>query len=53
MIHWPTGLDAEAFLARYWQKHPLLLRAALPGFSSPLDGHELAALACEADVEYV
>jgi 50S ribosomal protein L16 3-hydroxylase len=51
MIHWPMGLDAEAFLARYWQKHPLLLRAALPGFSSPLDGHELAALACEADVE--
>jgi 50S ribosomal protein L16 3-hydroxylase len=51
MIHWPKGLDAEAFLARYWQKHPLLLPGALPDFHSPLDGDELAGLACEEDVE--
>jgi len=51
MIVWPKGLDAETFLARYWQKHPLLLPAALPDFLSPLDGHELAGLACDADVE--
>jgi 50S ribosomal protein L16 3-hydroxylase len=51
MICWPNGLDAEAFLAGYWQKRPLLLPAALPDFHCPLSGDELAGLACEADTE--
>ena len=51
MIRWPNGLDAEAFLAGYWQKRPLLLPAALPDFLCPLNGDELAGLACEADTE--
>lgn len=51
MIHWPDALDSERFLKDYWQKSPLLLRGAIPGFSSPLSADELAGLACEADVE--
>jgi len=47
----PEGLDAEQFLHTYWQKQPLMMRGALPGFSSPLDPSELAGLACEAEIE--
>ena len=45
------GLSPAEFLARHWQKRPLLIRAAFPGFTSPLDGDELAGLACDPDVE--
>lgn len=44
-------IDASEFLQRYWQKKPLLVRNALPGFESPLDADELAGLACENGVE--
>ncbi|TGD75362.1 cupin domain-containing protein [Mangrovimicrobium sediminis] len=44
-------LDREDFLARYWQREPLLLRNALPGFTPPLDAGELAGLAMEDEVE--
>ncbi|MDD3354587.1 MAG: cupin domain-containing protein, partial [Zoogloea sp.] len=27
------GLTAEEFLAEYWQKKPLLIRQAVPGFT--------------------
>lgn len=48
----PLGaLTPAAFLHDYWQKRPLLVRAAFPGFGSALDGDELAGLACDADVE--
>ncbi len=47
----PAGLDPEAFLAEHWQKQPLLLRAAFPGFRSPLTADELAGLACDPAVE--
>ena len=43
------GLDN--FLAEYWQRKPLLIRQALPGFSSPLEADELAGLALEEDIE--
>jgi 50S ribosomal protein L16 3-hydroxylase len=39
------------FLAEYWQRRPLLLRGALPGFRCPLPAEELAGLACEPHVE--
>lgn len=39
------------FLKTYWQKRPLLIRQAIPGFTPPLDADELAGLACEEDVE--
>ena len=45
------GLSVEEFLQQYWQKKPLLIRQAIPGFSTPLSPDELAGLACEAEVE--
>ncbi len=48
-ISWPAGLDATQFLERYWQQAPLLLAGAFPGFDSPIDKHELAGLALDAD----
>lgn len=44
-------LTPERFLAEYWQKKPLLIRQAIPGFVSPLSSDELAGLACEPEVE--
>jgi 50S ribosomal protein L16 3-hydroxylase len=43
----PLGMPPAQFLKRYWQKHPLLVRDAFPGFAPPLDGDDLAGLACE------
>ncbi|MFA5548887.1 MAG: cupin domain-containing protein [Porticoccaceae bacterium] len=51
MINFPVGIDAAIFLRDYWQQRPLLMRGALPGFRSPLDGDELAGLALEDEVE--
>ncbi len=45
------NLSPETFLRDYWQKKPLLIRQAIPGFLSPLSPEELAGLACEEDVE--
>ncbi len=39
------------FFSRYWQRKPLVLRQALPGFRSPLSADELAGLACMPEVE--
>jgi len=43
----PLGMPAARFLRDYWQKRPLLVRAAFPGFASPVAPDELAGLACE------
>ena len=32
----PLGMPAADFLRDYWQKRPLLIRNAFPGFESPL-----------------
>jgi 50S ribosomal protein L16 3-hydroxylase len=45
------GLTARDFLRRYWQKRPLFVRAALPGFCGVIDRPGLAALAARDDVE--
>ncbi|MEX0747500.1 MAG: cupin domain-containing protein [Rhodothermales bacterium] len=45
------GRNPEEFLREYWQKKPLLIRGALPGFTSPVTPEELANLACEEEVE--
>jgi 50S ribosomal protein L16 3-hydroxylase len=45
------GLAPRTFLRRHWQKRPLLVRAALPGFTGVLDARALAALARRDDVE--
>ena len=41
------GMPAAKFLREYWQKKPLLVRGALPGFQSPIQPEDLAGLACE------
>jgi len=43
----PLGMPAVQFLRDYWQKRPLLVRAAFPGFVSPIEPEDLAGLACE------
>ena len=43
----PLGMPAAAFLRDYWQKRPLLIRQAFPGFESPISPEDLAGLACE------
>lgn len=45
------GLSASEFLRDYWQKKPLVIRQAFPGFQSPVSQDELAGLACEEAVE--
>lgn len=45
-----NGLTPAEFMADYWQKKPLLIRAALPGFYGFLSPEELAGLACESEV---
>ena len=45
------GLSRDEFLRDYWQKKPLLIRQALPGFSGLLDPQELIALACTDDAQ--
>ena len=44
-------IDTETFLARYWQRSPLLLPGALPDFQVPVDANELAGLAMEDGIE--
>jgi 50S ribosomal protein L16 3-hydroxylase len=43
----PLGMPAADFLRNYWQKKPLLIRNAFPGFVSPISPEDLAGLACE------
>ncbi len=47
MFFGDDSLDAKRFLADYWQKKPLLLREAFPGFVPELDADDIAGLACE------
>ncbi len=44
------GRTPEQFLREFWQKKPLLVRGALPGFRSPVSPEELAGLALEEEV---
>lgn len=46
-----SGLSQQQFLEQYWQKKPLLIRQAFPGFESPVTPEELAGLACESEIE--
>ncbi len=51
MLKLPNQLDAEAFLKRYWQQHPLFIPAALQRVRPAITRHELAWLATLEDVE--
>ncbi len=45
------GLTVNEFLRDYWQKKPLLVRQAVPGFKGLLDPQQLIGLACSAEVQ--
>jgi len=45
------GLTPQQFLRDYWQKKPLLIRQAVPGFKGLLDPRQLMALACDEDAQ--
>src|SRR4051812_33510482 len=45
------GLTPREFLRRHWQKRPLFVRRALPGFKEVLSVQALARLALRDDVE--
>ena len=45
------GLSAQVFLRRYWQKRPLLVRRALPGFRGVIGRIALFGLAARGEVE--
>ncbi len=45
------GLTPQVFLRDYWQKKPLLIRNALPGFKGLLDYDDLVNFACQEDVQ--
>ena len=47
MIFENANLSPRKFLADYWQKKPLLIRQALPGFIPELDADDIAGLACD------
>ena len=44
-------LTPSEFLDQYWQKKPLLIKAAITNFEGLLSPEELAGLACEEDVQ--
>jgi 50S ribosomal protein L16 3-hydroxylase len=46
-----THFDSAAFLRDTWQKQPLLIKNPWAGWRNPLDGDELAGLACDEAVE--
>ncbi|HSV52698.1 MAG TPA: cupin domain-containing protein [Burkholderiaceae bacterium] len=45
------SLNPEQFMKRHWQKKPLVIRQAIPGFKALLDRVELFALAARDEVE--
>ena len=45
------GLTCAQFMRRHWQKKPLLVRQAIPGFAPPVLRAELFALAAQEGVE--
>ena len=45
------GLSPAQFMRRHWQKKPLLVRQAIPGFAAPVSRSELFDLAAREDVE--
>jgi len=45
------NIDAQAFLADYWQQKPLLIRGATTKYGDILTPDELAGLACEQEIE--
>ncbi len=48
----PLGdLSVDQFMRRHWQREPLMIRGALPGFVPPVSPEDLFELAARDDVE--
>ncbi|WP_295627470.1 cupin domain-containing protein [uncultured Nitrosomonas sp.] len=45
------GISSKVFLRDYWQKHPLLIRNAFPGFNGLLTRDELIKQVCTEDTQ--
>ncbi len=45
------GLSPHTFMRRHWQRKPLLIRQAIPGFRAPLDRAALFDLAAQPHVQ--
>ena len=45
------NITPAEFMSKYWQKKPLLIRGAIPGFTPLLSRDDLFALAQQDDVE--
>ncbi|WP_296490269.1 cupin domain-containing protein [Rhodoferax sp.] len=45
------GISPQLFMKRYWQKKPLLVRQAIPGFKPLLDRAQLFELAANEDAQ--
>ena len=45
------GMSPATFMQRHWQKKPLVIRQAIPGFQAVLDRGELLDLAAQEEVE--
>lgn len=46
-----NNLTPQQFLSKYWQKKPLLIRQAFPGFKNFLSKEKLIKLSCQDEVE--
>lgn len=51
MVELNLGISTKQFLAEYWQKKPLLIRAGFTRLPDLLSPGELAGLACEDEIE--
>ena len=49
-LQWTT-ITKQTFIQDYWQKQPVVLKQALPGFVDPIEAEELAGLAMEEFVD--
>ena len=49
-INW-TNLSQQTFITEYWNKKPVVLKAAVTDFDDPIDANDLAGLAMEEVVE--
>lgn len=49
-INW-TNLSQPTFITEYWNKKPVVLKAAVTDFDDPIDANDLAGLAMEEVVE--
>lgn len=45
------GLSPSTFMQRHWQKKPLVIRQAIPGFQPPVDRADLLDLAAQSEVQ--